>query len=71
MDYMQEVKVNYLFQIQTLTSVQKGITYSGIKIYNSLANNVLSLQNDRKSFKNELHSYLLGNSFYCQRIPGV
>jgi hypothetical protein len=31
-----------------LTSVQKGITYSGIKIYNSLSSSILSLENDRK-----------------------
>jgi len=47
-----------------LTSVQKGITYSGIKIYNSLPSNVLNLKNDRKQFKNELYRYLLNNSFY-------
>jgi hypothetical protein len=37
-----------------LTSVQKGITYSDIKIYNILPSNVLSLKNDTKGFKNEL-----------------
>ena len=31
-----------------LKSVQKGMTYSGIKIYNSLPSNILSLKNDRK-----------------------
>jgi len=56
---------NQLFIPNTnLTSVQKGIAYSGIKIYNSLSSNILSLKKDRKRFKNELNSYLLGNSFY-------
>jgi hypothetical protein len=36
---------------KNLTSVQKGITYSGINIYNSLPNNILSHKNDRKRFK--------------------
>jgi hypothetical protein len=34
-----------------LTSVQEGMTYSGIKICNSLPNNILSLKNERKRFK--------------------
>jgi len=41
--------LHQLFKPNTnFTSVQKGITYSSIKIYNSLPNNILSLQNDRK-----------------------
>jgi len=64
MDYTQEVK-NQLFVPNTnLTSVQKGITYCGIKIYNSLLNNILYLRNERKQFKNELYRYLLNTSFY-------
>ena len=38
--------------IANLTSVQKGITYPGIKICNSLSSNILNLKNDRKQFKN-------------------
>jgi hypothetical protein len=34
--------------IAKLTSVQKGITYSGIKIYNSLPSNTVNHKNDRK-----------------------
>jgi hypothetical protein len=46
---------NQLFiPIANLTSVQKGITYSGIKIYNSLPSKILNLRDDRKQFKNEL-----------------
>jgi len=47
-----------------LTSVQKGITYSGIKMYNRLPNSILNHRNDRKKFKNELHKYLLNKLFY-------
>jgi len=56
---------NQLFiPIANLTSVQKGITYSGNKINNSFPSNILNLKNDRKQFKNEFYGYLLNNSFY-------
>jgi hypothetical protein len=59
---------NHIFiPVANLTSVQKGITYSGIKIYNSLPSSTLNHQNDRKKFKNELYTYLLNNSFYSVR----
>ena len=61
MDCIQEVP------IANLTSVQKEITYSGIKIYISLLSNILSLKNDRKLFKNDLYGYLLNNSFFSVR----
>ena len=57
---------NQLFiPIANLTCVQKGITHSGIKIYNSLPSNILNLKIDRKQFKNESYRCLLNNSFYC------
>ena len=57
---------NQLFiPIANLTSVQKGITYSGITIHNSLPSNILKFKNYCKQFKNELYRrYLLNNSFY-------
>jgi hypothetical protein len=64
MDCIQEVKNQLFIRTANLTSVQKGITYSGIKIYNSLPSNILNLKKDGKQFKNELHRYLLNNSFY-------
>jgi len=46
---------NQLFiPIANLTSVQKGINYPDIKIYNCLPSNILNLTNDKKQFKNEL-----------------
>jgi len=57
-------KNQHLIPIANLASVQKGITYSGIKICNSLPSNILNLKNDRKWFKNELYGYLSNNSFY-------
>jgi hypothetical protein len=45
---------NRLFiPVANLTNVQKGIAYSGIKMYNSLPSSILNLENDRKQFKNE------------------
>jgi len=42
---------NQLFiPITNLTSVQKGMTYSAIKIYNSLPSSILNLKNDKKQF---------------------
>jgi len=64
MDCIQEVKNQLLIPIANPTSVHKGITYSGIKIYKSLPSNILNLTNDRKLFKNELYKYLLNNSFH-------
>jgi hypothetical protein len=56
---------NHLFiPVANLTSVQKGITCSGIKIYDSLPDSISTHRNDRKTFKNELYRYLLNNSFY-------
>jgi vacuolar-type H+-ATPase subunit C/Vma6 len=55
-----------------LTSVQKVITYSGIKIYNSLPNSTLNHRNDRKQFKNELYRYYFKQFvLLCKRMFGV
>jgi hypothetical protein len=57
-------KNQLLIPTANLTSVQKGITYSRIKIHNSLSSNILNIKNERKQFKNELNRYLSNNSFY-------
>jgi hypothetical protein len=57
-------KNHLFFPISNLTSVQKGITYSGNKIYNNFPSNTLNLKNDGKQFKNELYKYILNTSFY-------
>jgi len=43
---------------------QKGISYSGFKIFNSLPSNIQNYRNDRKRFKNKLCRYLIIPSFY-------
>jgi hypothetical protein len=47
-----------------LSSIQKGVTYSSIKIFNSLPSNILKLQNDKLIFKSALRRYLLTHAFY-------
>ena len=43
---------------------QKGIYYSGIKIYNHLSRAIKYSSNDKNKFKLALKRYLLHNSFY-------
>jgi len=46
------------------TLVQKGVLYSGSKIYNHLPSNIKVLWNDAKRFKSALKSYLIAHKFY-------
>ena len=47
-----------------LTLVQKGVLYSGSKIYNHLPLNITILSNDAKHFKSTLKSHLIEHTFY-------
>jgi len=47
-----------------LTVYQKGVYYSGIKIYNHLPTVIKDLSDDKNKFKLALKRYLLHNSFY-------
>ena len=47
-----------------LKLVQKGVLYSGSKIYNHLPSNIKGLSNDTKLFKSTLKSYLIEHTFY-------
>jgi len=47
-----------------LTLVQKGVLYSGSKIYNHLPSNIEVLSNDTELFKSTLKSYLIEHTFY-------
>jgi hypothetical protein len=47
-----------------LTLVQKGVLYSGRKIYNQLPSNIKVLLNDAKRFKSTLKSYIIDHIFY-------
>jgi hypothetical protein len=48
----------------SLSLVQKGVLYSGSRIYNRLPSGIKALSNDFKSFKTTLKSYLIENAFY-------
>jgi len=47
-----------------LTKFQKGVYYSGIKIFNNLPHKIKDLANDILLFWNALKRFLLTNSFY-------
>jgi len=47
-----------------LTIYQKGVYYSGIKIYNHLPTAIKDLSDDKNKFKQALKRNLLHNSFY-------
>ena len=47
-----------------LTLYQKGVYYSGIKIYNHLPTSIKNLLDDKNKFRNALKNFLLHNSFY-------
>ena len=57
---------NHLYlRVASLSCVQKGVSLSGIKIFNSLPSNIQSYRNDTKSLKNKLYRYLIIiHSFY-------
>ena len=48
----------------SLTCVQKGVSCSGVKIFNGLPSNIQNYKGDRRKFKKELHKYLTVHSFY-------
>jgi hypothetical protein len=47
-----------------LSKYQKGVYYSGIKIFNNLPPDVKNLSHNVKMFKRALKEYLLSHSFY-------
>jgi hypothetical protein len=47
-----------------LSSIEKGVTYSSVKISNSLPSDILKLQIDKLIFKSALRRYLLTHVFY-------
>jgi hypothetical protein len=47
-----------------LPSIQKGVTYSAVRIYNSLPSDISRLQNDKSKFKLALRKYHITHTFY-------
>jgi len=57
-------KTNLHPPIANLTKFQKGVYYSGIKIFNNLPHDIKDLANEITLFRNALKRFLLINSFY-------
>ena len=47
-----------------LTKYQKGVHYTGIRIFNHLPTSIKSIANETKEFKKTLKRFLLDNTFY-------
>ena len=47
-----------------LTKYQKGVYYSGIRVFNHLPQNIKNLSWDVKKFKSAVNKFLLVGSFY-------
>ena len=46
------------------SSIQKGVIYTSIKIFNNLPPNLLKHYTDRNAFRSELRKFLFNNAFY-------
>lgn len=57
-------KDNLHLPATNLTLVQKGVQYSGSRIYNHLPQHIKLLSNNARHFKSALRSYLLEHMFY-------
>jgi hypothetical protein len=55
---------NLYLPTANLATYQKGVYYSGIKIYNHLPTTIKDLYDDKNKLKLALKRYLLHNSFY-------
>jgi hypothetical protein len=58
-------KYNYHLPSTNLSLYQKGVYFTGIKVFNSLPQSIKNLSNDTKQFKSALQNYLHAHSFYC------
>jgi hypothetical protein len=47
-----------------LSSYQRGVYYSGVKLFNTLPVYITVLKNDKKQFRLTLRNYLQSNVFY-------
>ena len=50
--------------VTNLSCFQKGVSYSGIRIFNSLPRSITNLKNDKTQFKVALKKFLNTHSFY-------
>jgi hypothetical protein len=64
MNILNGTQMNLHFPANKLTTVQKGVYYSGFRIFNNLPQSVGDLSDDVISFKQALKKFLLLGSFY-------
>jgi hypothetical protein len=57
-------KNQFYIPTANISTFQKGTMFTGIRLFNRLPRTIQSLRKDRNSFKNNLFSYLMNNSFY-------
>jgi hypothetical protein len=57
---------NLYVPVANLTLYQKGVYYSGIKIFNHLPTTIKNLSDDKNKFQIALRKFLVNNSFYSQ-----
>jgi hypothetical protein len=66
------ISIRYRYNLHVpntnLSKYQKGVYYSGIKLFSKLPPYIKSLNHDIKIFKPALKEYLLSHSFCCKRI---
>ena len=59
-----DLVLNYIPQLQNLTTFQKGPFYFGIKVFIHLPISIKNMSHDMKQVKSVLKSFVLINSFY-------
>jgi hypothetical protein len=57
-------KYNYYLPSSNLSLYQKGVYFTGIKMFNNLPQRIKNFSNDTKQFKAALKNYLRAHSFY-------
>jgi hypothetical protein len=57
-------KYNYHLPSSNLSLYQKGVYFTGIKVFNNLPQSIKNLSKDTKQFKSALKNYLHAHSFY-------
>jgi len=62
--FISRAPTNQYLPVVSLSCVQKGVSYSGVKFFNSLPSNIQGYRNDRKRLKKKLLRYLIIHSFY-------
>ena len=60
-------KANLHQPTANLTKYQKGVYYSGVKIFNNLPKEIKDLTNQTTPFRNSLKRFLLLNCFYNRK----